>query len=88
VGDTLVQNVGIEDLLIDNRVAGTGSVTVFNNAYNCWFKNIASIGGGSRSPTWTCSILPQHHGFEIPISGEQTERTCPTASSRGWGATS
>jgi hypothetical protein len=46
---TLVQNVGIEDLLIDNRVAGTGSVTVFNNAYNCWFKNIASIGGGSRS---------------------------------------
>jgi hypothetical protein len=46
---TLVQGVGIEDLQIDNRIAGTGSVTVFNNAYNCWFKNIASIGGGSRS---------------------------------------
>jgi hypothetical protein len=46
---TLVQSVGVEDFLIDNRVAGTGSITVFNNAYNCWFKDIASIGGGSRS---------------------------------------
>lgn len=46
---TLVQSVGIEDLLIDNRTAGAGSITVFNNSYNCWIKNIASIGGGSRS---------------------------------------
>ena len=46
---TLVQSVGIEDLLIDNRTAGAGSITVFNNAYNCWITNIASIGGGSRS---------------------------------------
>ncbi len=47
--NTLAQNVGIEDLLLDNRTAGAGSITVFNNAYKSWMKNIASIGGGSRS---------------------------------------
>jgi len=46
---TLAQSVGIEDLYIDNRTAGAGSITIFNNAYNCWMINIASIGGGSRS---------------------------------------
>jgi hypothetical protein len=46
---TLVRSVGIEDLSIDNRTAGAGSITVFNNAYNCWIKDVASIGGGSRS---------------------------------------
>ena len=46
---TLAQSVGIEDLSIDNRTAGAGSVTIFNNAYNCWMINIASLGGGSRS---------------------------------------
>jgi hypothetical protein len=47
--NTLAQNVGIENLLLDNRVAGAGSITVFNNAYKSWVKNVASIGGGSRS---------------------------------------
>src|SRR5207247_568382 len=47
--NTLAQNVGIENLLLDNRTAGAGSITVFNNAYKSWMKNIASIGGGSRS---------------------------------------
>lgn len=46
---TLAQSVGIEDLSMDNRTAGAGSITIFNNAYNCWMRNIASIGGGSRS---------------------------------------
>jgi len=46
---TLAQGVGIEALSIDNRAAGAGSITVFNNAYNCWMKNVASIGGGTRS---------------------------------------
>ncbi|HVP56610.1 MAG TPA: hypothetical protein VMU02_00820 [bacterium] len=46
---TPIKNAGIEDLLLDNRSAGAGSITVFNNAYRCWMKGIASIGGGSRS---------------------------------------
>jgi hypothetical protein len=46
---TLAKNVGIENLSIDNRNAGAGSITVFCNAYNSWVKSVASIGGGSRS---------------------------------------
>ncbi len=45
----LAANVGIEGVLIDNRTAKAGSLTVFNNAYKSWMRNVASIGGGSRS---------------------------------------
>lgn len=46
---TLAKNDGVEGVLLDNRQAGAGSITVFNNAYKSWMKNVASIGGGSRS---------------------------------------
>lgn len=46
---TLAKSDGIESLMLDNRTAGAGSITVFNNAYKCWMKGVASVGGGSRS---------------------------------------
>src|SRR3989442_1463644 len=58
--NTLAQNVGIENLLLDNRTAGAGSITVFFNAYKSSMKNIASIGGGARSHVdmqWSSNLV-------------------------------
>jgi hypothetical protein len=45
----LAANVGIEDLSINNTSGGAGSNTVLANSYKSWLRNVASIGGGSRS---------------------------------------
>ena len=64
--NTLAQNVGIENLLLDNRTAGAGSITVFFNAYKSWMKNIASIGGGARSHVdmqWSSNLVVRDSYF-------------------------
>ena len=50
-GDTVIRNVGIENLTVDNSNSNEFSGIYFFNAYNCWVKNVRSINP-NRNHVW------------------------------------